>query len=76
MNEREIKFRRNGCHSSMGNFGPGDILRVHPLLAAHYVERGDAKYTDEDLAANMKPATAKAKTATAKTPKAATGKKK
>lgn len=56
--EREIKFRRNGCHSSMGNFGVGDVLRCHPLLAAHFVENGCAKYTDEatQAAPEAKPA--------------------
>lgn len=59
--DREIKFRRNGCHSSLGNFAPGDLLRCHPLLAAHLVEDGCARYVDaapvvaEDPAPAAKP---------------------
>lgn len=67
--EREIKFRRNGCHSSMGNFGAGDVLRCHPLLAAHFVEQGCAKYTDEKPAEGALVTKAEAKAAAKPAPK-------
>lgn len=58
--QTQIEFRRNCAHSTLGNFQPGDLLRCSPALAKHFVDLGDARYTEPaapaSTAAVKKPA--------------------
>lgn len=49
--QTQIEFRRNCAHSTLGNFEPGDLLRCSPALAKHFVDLGDARYTESTAAA-------------------------
>lgn len=44
----QIKFTKTGANAAFGGFSPGDVARVSPQLASHFVdEAGVAVYTGE-----------------------------
>ncbi len=53
----QIKFTTHGADSLFGGFGPGDIARVSPELAKHFVEVCKcAKYMEKPaIQAEIKP---------------------
>jgi len=47
-----IKFITNGCHTTLGNFGPGDVANVPADLADHLINQVRcAKLADQPAAA-------------------------
>lgn len=52
-----IQFTTNGSSTVLGNFGPGDRIRVKPDMARHLVEEARcAKYVERSPAPDDAPA--------------------
>ena len=45
--QTQIKFIVSGANSVYGGFSAGDLMRVPKNIAAHFVELGLAKYTEQ-----------------------------
>ena len=45
--QTQIKFIVSGANSVYGGFAAGDLMRVPKNIAAHFVELGLAKYTEQ-----------------------------
>ena len=47
--QTQIKFIVSGANSVYGGFSAGDLMRVPKDVAAHFVDLGLAKYTDQPI---------------------------
>ena len=47
--QTQIKFIVSGANSVYGGFAAGDLMRVPNDIAAHFVELGLAKYTEQPV---------------------------